>query len=117
MNKEFDGGFVHRVDFGKGQSAAHQPSQSLAQGVVEALDVTSLTLPFTGVMLFGWQDGLIGFPKVTVTQSGFVALGNALPQQPTSSDAARTQSISYDLPGAAAQSQPQPALVFTLFDK
>ncbi len=79
MNEEFNGDFVHCIDFGKGQGAAHQPSQALAQRVVEALDVVGLALPLTGMMLVWRQDGLIGFPKVAVTQTVFVAVRNALP--------------------------------------
>ena len=102
MNKEFDGGFVHRVDFGKGQSAPHQARQSLAQRVVEAFDVAGFALSLTGAVLFGRHNALIGFPEVAVAQAAFVAGRNALPQQPTSLNAARTQSVSHDLTGAAA---------------
>jgi hypothetical protein len=45
MDKEFDGDFVHSVDFGKGQRAAHQPGQTLAQGVVESLNVVGFAMP------------------------------------------------------------------------
>lgn len=117
MNKEFDDGFVHRVDFGKGQGATHQASQSLAQRVVEALDVIGLALPLTSAMLLWRHNRLIGFPKVAVAQTLFVAVRNALPQEPARLDAARTQRIGHNLPRAPAQSQPQPPFVFALFDK
>ena len=87
MNKELDGGFVHDVDFGKGQSATHQPSQPLAQGVIEALNAVGLALPLTSAVLLWRQDSLIGFPKVAVAQATFVAVRDALPQQPAGLDA------------------------------
>ena len=117
MNEEFNGGFVHGIDFGKRQGAAHQPSQTLAQRIVESLDVVSLALPLTGLVLVWRQDSLIGFPKVAVAQTVFVAVRDALPQQTAGFDTARTQSIGHDLPGATAQSQPQPPFIFALFDK
>lgn len=102
MDEEFDGGFMYRVDLGKGQGAAHQSSHALAHGVVEAFDMIGFALLFTGTMLFGRHNRMIRFPKITVAHAGFVSSGNALPEQAAGFNAASTQRIGYNLPSATA---------------
>jgi len=41
--------FMHCIDFGKGQRAAHQPSQRLVQRVVEPFDMV-------GLLAARWHD-------------------------------------------------------------
>ncbi len=111
VDEEFDGGFMHKITFGKRQRLAHQAPYPLADGIIVALNVVGFATSFAAVVLGRGHDLRISCPKVAVAQAGLVAGGNALPQHTTGGFAATTHGIGYDLPGASAQCQPQPALV------
>ena len=116
MNEEFDGGFMHKITLGKRQRLAHQAPHPLADGVVIAFDVIGFATSLATVVLERGHNLRLSCPEVTgaqtVAQTGFVGGGNALPQHTARRFTATTHSIGNDLPGAPAQCQPQPTLVF-----
>lgn len=112
VDEEFDGGIMHKITLGKRQRLANQAPHPLADGIIVALNVVGLPAPLAAVVLGRGHDLRISRPEVAVAQTAFVAGGNALPQHATRRCAATTQSIGDDLPGAPAQRQPQPTLVF-----
>ncbi len=65
MQEQSEAVLVHSVRFGERQCFPDEPSQSLAQNVVEAFDVTGL--PFSlagGPMLLSGQDFCVSLPEV-----------------------------------------------------
>ncbi len=64
-----------------------------------------------------WDDLFIGFPEVRKAQALPVSRRHTPPQPPTGDFAAVSNGISDDLAGAAALSQPNPALVLAPKDK
>lgn len=80
MQKEGENNFVHLVGFGKGESFAHQASQSLAQSAVEAFDMFGARFGVAlGELVLGDDLG-IRFPDVGKTVGFLVSLGNGVPQ-------------------------------------
>ncbi len=73
--------------------------------------MVGLATSFAAVVLERGHNLSIGLPKVAVAQTGFVGGGDTLPQYAAGRCAAATNGIGDDLPGAAAQCQPQPTLI------
>ncbi len=111
MDEEADGNLMHFIGFGKGEGAAHKASHALAQGIVPTLDMVRLAALLAAVMLLCWHDLSIGRPEVAVAKAMLVSRSNATPQHAAGGFTTAAHGISYDLPGASAQSQPKPPLV------
>jgi hypothetical protein len=112
MQKEAQTKLVHLLRLGKRQGLAHKACESLSQRVVPALDMGGLPGLFAArrMVLVG-QDFLIGFPKVRKAMPAPKHRRNALPQLLTSGGAAIPRHIGNDLPGLAAQGNPDPMFI------
>ena len=118
MQKQSQTHLMHHIALGKRKRLAHKPSQPLTHRVVEPLNMTCLTRPFTRrPMLRGRQHVGICFPKVGVQQALLVRFGNATPQQTTQVLTATANGIGDDLPCPTTLRQPDPAFVLPVMDK
>ena len=100
------------VGLGKSQGLAHKAGQTLAQGVVPALDVGGFACFLAhGAMRCGIKGQLIRFPEVAAGATGAIALGEALAQAAATVGATVADKVGDDLSGAPTESNPEPALV------
>ena len=97
VNEYFDGVFVHAFTFGKGECLSDEPSHSLAQGIVAALNVVGAPSFVAAVMLRGWNHLSISLPQIGIADALFVIFRNCVLQDTTRSFASTAQSVSHDL--------------------
>ena len=103
---------MHQVALGERERLPNEAPQSLAQDVVEALNVTRLAVAFArGFVLFIRKYLLVSLPKVAVQQAPLVPLRDALPEQAACFFAATADGIGHDLASAPTLSRPNPAFV------
>ena len=97
------------IRFGEGQGLADKASQSLTQGVVPALHVSSLAtfLPHTMMCLLG-KNFLVGLPKIAESLASFVFLWNLVPQASASLLTAVADYKGNNLTGATTKGCPKP---------
>ena len=67
MQEELDDAHMHTGAFGKGKGFAHESPETLAQGIVKALNVMSRA-PFgvAGLMLAGRQDIVVALQMIRI---------------------------------------------------
>jgi hypothetical protein len=101
---------VQGIACGKRERLAHQCSESLAQGVVPALDVCRLpgSFPYPD-MLRRREHGLVRLPEIRVAGGCAPGSGHLLPQIAAALLAAITQAASDNLPRVAVQRHPDPS--------
>lgn len=109
MQEELDDKFVHFGAFGKRKGPARQPPQTLAQGIVETLDVVG-GAPFgrTSLMLSGGEHVVVALQVIGPENPWAVTFGNTRPEHAGGGVIARPQGVGNDLAGTPTQSQPQP---------
>ncbi len=118
MQKQFEAVFVHRIGFAERDGSSRQSCEPLPQDVVEALDVTRLSVALAcGDMLLRRQHDFVRFPKISVEHAAFVISGDSLPQDLATRLRAVAGRISHNLARPAALGQPDPAFVLTLLYK
>src|SRR5215218_7953494 len=103
----------------KRERFAYQPATALAQGIVESLDMIGLATLFPNCsMPFGWQDGGICFPKITVAD-GALAINSwkTRPQLACGRFRACTDSYTHDFACVSIDCQPNPFLATFFADK
>ena len=100
---------MHTGAFGKGKGFAHESPETLAQGVVEALDVICRTsFGVAGLMLAGRQDIVVALQMIGIQRALTVSRRDTRPKEPGGGVIAWPQGISDDLAGAPTEGQPQP---------
>ena len=79
VDEQAHGRFVHPLALGEGKRAAHEATQALTQGVVEAFDVAGLARAFAGaaVRALG-KDFCVGQPQVAAAGPAAVGGWDAL---------------------------------------
>ncbi len=105
--------------FREREGIAHEAGESLAERVVESLDVTAAVTDVVGLPT-SLADGFVEFlgqhvevdlVEVRVGVQFAVGFGHSVPQEAAGRLAAVADRIGNDLPGSAAQHQPDPRLV------
>lgn len=117
VKEEEDGDVVHEVGFRKGGGLASESADALAQGAVESLHVIGWPALLALLQQFLRPDPRISLPDIGKTQRNFVGQRNTIPQHAAGAHAPTADGIGHNLPGAAAQGQPQPLFVFALQDE
>lgn len=112
MNEKGESDEMPMVGFGERHGFSHQAAQAPAQGAVKAFDMVGVGFGGTLSELFFGNDLRIRLPDVGEAVRRFVRSGNRLPQLATCGFAATAHHKSYDLARAAAERDPDPALVF-----
>ena len=112
MQKKAQTQFMHPIRFRERERLTDEPSESLPQRIVPALDVCGLTRCFAhGSMLLCRDDQLIRGPPIAKAMCGAVRRRNALPQRAARRFRAVANHIGAYLPRRPAQGQPNPALI------
>jgi hypothetical protein len=71
---------VHALRLGEGQGLSHKSSQPLADGVVEALDVSGETAVLANRLMLRFRNhGLISIPEIAEHDALPVKLGDVAP--------------------------------------
>ena len=112
MDEQLQGQLVKVVGLGKGQCFAHKASQALAQGVMPAFDVRSLSgFLANGAVRVSVKGHLISLPEIAAGTTGLVALGDEMAQSPATVGAAVADEAGDDLSSSTTEGNPDPALV------
>ena len=103
---------MHPLTLGKRERLANQPTQTLAQRVVEALYVAGLPVPLVGgpVQAGGHYD-LVGVPEVREAALRAVGGRDTGPKAAAGLYGALAYGVAHHLESASADSQPQPDVV------
>ena len=100
------------IQFGKRQGFANEPGQALSQSIEPALDVIGFATVFAHrLMPVSRKNTLISTPEITKRETPFVGQWNAMPELQTTGFTAVADEVGDNLPRAAAQRDPNPALV------
>lgn len=118
VQKEPQTNLMHLLGLAERERLAHEPRQPLAQGIVEALDVVGLPAAFAyrNVLRFG-NNLLVSVPEVRERHGTAQKWRHLLPEQAAGRFAAVSNRKSDDLACAAAQGEPDPALVLAASHK
>ncbi len=101
-----------RVGLGKRQGFANKTSQVLAQGIEPALNMVGLSAFLADrLMAFPVKNALIGVPEIAERVATNIRCWNTSPEWQTTGFATIPDEIGHNLPGAATQGHPYPALV------
>jgi hypothetical protein len=106
------------IQLGKVQGFAPKPSQALTQGIEPTFDMVGFPAAFADrLMTVDGENRLVRIPEIAERVAAFVGARDAQPEVQTTRFTAVTYEIGDNLPGAAAQRHPHPALVGFLEDK
>ena len=102
------------IAFGKRQRLAHKTSETLAQSIVPALNMSGFTALFTDRAMLvrkRSENGLIGIPKVTECMAMTILCRNPMPKSPTTFFTTVADEVGNYLASLATQSNPNPAFI------
>ena len=112
MDEQQQADLVHPVALAEGERLAHEPGETLPQGVVPPLDVTRLPIALAGGLVLGLREHLgVGLLEVGEAQQAPVARRHAPPQPLAGLGPPVAHGERHDLARPPAQGQPDPPLV------
>lgn len=116
VSEELEMQIQHVLALRKRQRSAHQPTQALAQCVIETFDVGCVPGLFADLVCGGRQTG-ISTPEIAVADALLISGRQFPPQPPTGGGTAVTNEKGQHLPCPATQDNPDAPWLFFDLDK
>jgi hypothetical protein len=99
------------LDFGKGNGFANKPAKPLAQRIIPALDMRSLSRVLADASVSAAKHIFVRLPKVTDRLCAAISLRHVFLELFTNICATPANGIGHDFACASAQANPQPRFV------
>jgi hypothetical protein len=109
---------MHPLALGKRKRSANKPTQTLAERVVETLDIARLTVALIASrMLLVRNHSLIRLPKICEAMLATISDGNATPKATARLYRPLSDSVAHNLARATTDRKPQPDVVTLVLNK